>query len=293
MNKFTINEIDFLKINYIRLGRKNCSIALNRSKNSIKDKCRRLGIRNSVKEIRLKQSMGAKKKAGQYVVNEDFFMKNHTPESVYLLGFLWADGHIHKGTRNSGNDFYQIVLGINTEDGRYLSTLLDKSGKWSKCYQIQKTGKPMTYFSCSNTILGKFLEEKDYIIKSSSSPIKILEYIPNNLRRFFFLGYLDGDGCIYTNKRNHHCISFSSSFGQDWKFLKNLCDNIGCSYSSANGIRKDRNSKFSYFSINGKNNFILFGKNLYDDCSLGLLRKRNKFLIVKNLTTRKDSLMVS
>jgi hypothetical protein len=276
MKKFNKEEISFLKENYIKLGRKQCAAILKRSPNSIKDKCRRLGVKNSAKETSLKQSKGSRKQAGEYTVQERFFIQDHSPESAYLLGFLWADGHLHKGVRKSGNTFYQIVLGINTEDGNYISNLLDKSGKWSKCYQMPTRGQPMTYFSCSNTILGNFLENNDYLVKSYSMPTKILRHLPENLKKFFFLGYLDGDGCVYS-KGNHHSFIFSSSKNQEWDFLAGLTDKVGCSYSTKAGERANRKSGFSYFSINGLKNCISFGNYLYREASLGLPRKKQKF----------------
>ena len=79
------------------------------------------------------------------------------------------------------------------------STIM-KTGNWNK-YYIKGRLKNNTI--CKDSILYRIgfkklyniFKEYDYDIKSTISPYKILNSIPKELKHYFFLGLIDGDGC--------------------------------------------------------------------------------------------------
>ena len=121
--------------------------------------------------------------------NKNIFEQTNNIKS-YVLGFLWADGHL-------------LESGVSTElsekDFENLNNIIPKTGgKWKIRHRerfLKKTGK--YYKQCSFTyhskLTSEFLKSMDYDIKSNTQPIKILEYIPMEYHRDFFRGYIDGD----------------------------------------------------------------------------------------------------
>lgn len=282
MKKYTEQETEFLKSNYIKLGRQECARQLGRTALSIKSKCRKLGIKNTQEQTYQKQVLFNTPKAGEFTVDENLFINNLNYITSYLLGFIWADGYLRIEKRQNGTKKYRIIIGINSEDAKYLQPLLETTGKWSTIHhKTPQKGKPCTSFCSANTILGGFLESNDFNCKATKSPDKILSKIPPELHHFFFLGYLDGDGCIFAKENNkHYCIAFTSDYNQDWTFLSNLCKKLECKFTIKQVIRKTRKSQFSDFRINGYKNCILFGSFVYQNGQIGFPRKKEKFNLI-------------
>jgi len=281
-NLYTKEEEDFVKENYIKLGRTACAHALDRSNSSIKSLARRLGIKCSKDQILKAQS---RRKKNIYTVNEKLFISEISEETAYLLGFLWADGHLHIHRGNTENYNYRTKMQILKNDAIQISSLFDQTGKWGKHFRIdKKNGNESISFNCSNPILGEFLEKHDYKIKSFVSPHKILSIIPCQFHRNFLHGYLDGDGCIFANKEsNGYCVKFTSTYEQNWEFLIKICDQINCSYSIQRRLRKK--SKYSSFEIHGSRNCLIFCDFIYkEEFKFGLFRKFEKYLLIREKT---------
>ena len=66
----------------------------------------------------------------------------------------------------------------------------------------RKNRKPqMSIYFCNSSFYDIF-QNKYFINKSESAPLDILKIIPVDLKRYFYLGLIDGDGCFYfKNKR--------------------------------------------------------------------------------------------
>ncbi len=276
--KYSEEEIKFASDNYNSLSRQEIASKLGRTPLSIKNLLRRLGLKHTREEILRKQVQYNKKTTGEFTVNEKMFISNIDKITSYLLGLLWADGYLAiKNRKNSKT--YRIILSLKQSDGEYIKELLQHTGKWSFC--VNKSGKNIQYsFHCANTLLCQFLEENDYREKSYKSPSKILNIIPSEYHSYFYLGYLDGDGCIYT-KNSDSRIIFTSGIKQEWDFLENLCAYLGCKFTITRVIRKGRDSKYSSFSLYGRSNCLLFGDFIYSDKTIGFDRKRNKYNLIK------------
>lgn len=204
--------------------------------------------------------------------DENVFITNLIPESIYLLGFLWGDGYLYK-KRNS------IRMKIISEDMKQIQNVVDATGNWNFYHYLPKNRKAQTEIQITNKRLFNFLEQKLYLTKSTSSHEFIINHIPQNLQYLWFRGYFDADGCIYSDKTSS-CIqsSISSTYGQNWEYISKylLAKNIQNSFH----VRCNSKSKSSLLRIIGKNNNyrlfnFLYPKMQYD--GIGLLRKFNKF----------------
>ena len=217
------------------------------------------------------------------------FIKNHTPESVYILGLLWADGTINKKT-----NFFSIEC--IKDDIDYFYPIFQTTGKYG-LYTRNRMGRKVqgTIGGCSLE-LSNFLKENDYTHKSIMSPDKILFTIPENLKQYFFLGWSDGDGNFYLqeNQREKGGIvqyTMSGSYEQDWNALIKICEKLNVNYRIDKIITK-LNHSYSSFRICRSDDIIKFGDYLYKDTKIGLKRKIEYFNRIKKYINDKPSSII-
>ncbi len=223
-------------------------------------------------------------------MNEKFKLANkfiniNSPIISYILGLLWADGYI-----NNKEGQRQVKLTTTFPDAEYFIELFNKTGEWSKYFHIYKNNpswRKRCDISTHNELLCNFLQSKDYLIKTNASADKILEVIPDNLKHYWFLGLLDGDGCIVVDKK-YKCYSiiFCSSYEQNWNYLEKLLNQLNIKFSIHKQLTQKGNS--SKVKISNRKDCIklldYFYEN-YEKDNIGLKRKHLKYLELKQLET--------
>ncbi len=203
-------------------------------------------------------------------VNADPFIAFATPEHAYLLGFIWADGTILSQYKRKS-----VRIEIKESDMEELHHVLDFSGKWTYIRRERPNRSPQVTAECSNAKLVAFLLEYDYGNKSTSSPTKILDAMPENLHEFFVRGWIDGDGCFYSGKSSRQ-FTMAGSFDQDWLALERISNKLGIRYSIARRIHP--RSKSSVLRISNKSGIQKIGEFVYQTRhDIGLPRKREAF----------------
>jgi len=164
---WTIKEKNWLRKNYPHKGAKYCSQKLNRPLTSIQRMCSRLKLKVTDARKSEVQSTSATqgwndKRYSTLNVDHHFFEKQ-SYESLYLLGFLWADGYLYRKQN-------RISLEIVERDMVEIENLFCGSGKWHSWTRKRKKRKPQKGFCCNNKKLFQFLEGKNYDKKSVCSP---------------------------------------------------------------------------------------------------------------------------
>jgi hypothetical protein len=259
-HEWTDKEIEFLKNEYPSNNRQYCIDKLGISLEEIVYKIRKLKLK--------------KNKSLKY--NE--FDKIISPYTTYVLGFMWADGHI----KNDGRHFN--VGGVK-EDIDEIEHIFKHLGNWGVSIQDRsKHGwRTAKYLIGSNKEIYSYLIEHDYGIKSQASADKILSKIPDDLKHYFFRGLIDGDGSFYY-KDNGRQFALTSSYYQDWSYFEKLCESLEIKYS----IRRVKNinkktgneNKSSVIRILGKE-ITKLGDYLYQGENFGLKRKLLKYKQIK------------
>ena len=220
--------------------------------------------------------MNINEKLNKNRVNFSLFKDNFIKESVYILGLLWADGHIREKTKTT-------MINCSEIDINDIIGVFKKTGEWNISKPIKKyfNGKEVkTQKKVSTTTWGLFeiLKDNDYINKSSMSPNKIIKLIPNDLKKYWFRGYLDGDGCIKLGKKYGVEIVFTGPYNNDWSFMINLCQSLGIDYSIDNRLVKL--GGYSHFRINKKNHVKKICDYIYSDFdNIGFKRKYEKYQV--------------
>ena len=207
------------------------------------------------------------KKDEEYNVNPKSFINKITPESAYILGFLWADGYIR-------HDSIRLEL-IKTDLDDIVETF-SKTGKWNYYKRSRKNRKEQATLQTNNKKLASFLKENGYKSKTYTSADKILKKIPNKYKHLWFRGFFDGDGYFSLKKGNYKVI-FSGHINQDWEFLTNLLKKMGIK-NSINKQKTDsgNSSKVSFYKKSDCIKFLNFiYKNPYNITSMK--RKKERF----------------
>lgn len=274
-NTWTKEEVKFLKENYPKYGTIYCMEQLGYTKSKIQNTTHRLGIKLSP-ETKSKHLSKASDKCN---INPELFYNIKYKEVVYLLGLIWGDGFL-----NPSSNGYNHSLGFTMvkEDIEMIKSTIDSIGKWNyyERKQPNPNWKPSINVITNNKRIFDFLVEHDYDKKSYISADKILSKIPNNLKHYFFLGLIDGDGCFYYKPNKGSTLrqfALASTYEQDWSYFESLCEGLGIKYKIK---RSKSKTSSSYIRITNKNGIKRLGDYIYQTISIdgiGLNRKYEKY----------------
>lgn len=197
--------------------------------------------------------------------------ENEIDEKIaYVLGFIWGDGYLNP-------KIYSIEVKIIKDDMDKLLPIFNSVGNW-KIYEQKTKWKDVTIIKIyCKELFSKFLKY-DYLIKSNTSPIKILSIIPKNFKNFFLRGYFDADGYIGIRKYGVS-IGITSTYEQNWDFLKDWNFKITKEISKIG-------HKCSRARIYNKNESQKFLDYIYDGEFFGLPRKYEKYKQLLNCRGR-------
>lgn len=276
--KWSNNMINFLINHYRDMGVDYCVKELGINRRSIIYKANSIDLKTNV--INKCESKTKNK------VNHELFSSNITKESAYILGLLWADGNILSKNKltsiNCVKDDLDNVINVFLETGDWLIS------KPIKKYHKGREVKTQIKISTTTWALYDILVDFGFKNKSTNSPDNLLNSIPNNLKKYWFRGYLDGDGCIkvYNNRIS---LTFTSTINQDWKFMVNLCEQLNINF----GIYKNKvnSGGYSHFTISKKNDVKIICDYLYSDYdNIGFVRKHKKYLDVLKFINNKSKI---
>lgn len=242
------------------------------------------GIYDPSKEVEIKEKINeidCLHKNIKYTINENYFDKIDTEEKAYILGFLYADG-------NNYLDKAQISMGLEERDKEILEKInkcmdynkpldfLDLSNKTTFGYHYENMYRLVIY----NKYLSNVLNLRGMVPKKSLI-LEFPKWLNPHLYKHFIRGYFDGDGSVSKGKRggiiititstNQFCQAISDIVANEIKINSGIYD-----ASSHNGITK-------VFSLSGKNVCKKFLDWIYDDATIYLERKYNRYIEYYNL----------
>jgi hypothetical protein len=280
--KFTSYEIDFVVKNYTEMGKTYCSEQLDLTIPQIQGIASRNGVRmNNL--IKSKEKNKTRENNIYHKIENNSFhninirkvLNIETKEIAYVLGLLWADGWLHK-TYNTVN--CQLLK----NDMQELIHIFNTFGEWKQYERLIHKKIQMRLHLC-NPVFSQFLKQNDYLQKSGTSPEKILEFIPDEFKNYWWRGYLDGDGCIYIGK-DKNTVTFTSTYNQDWTFFYKLAEKMNIKITKRLVVRKTKDGKEnrnSEISIMRKGDCKIFCDYVYKEYfldNIGLSRKYSKYL---------------
>lgn len=167
-----------------------------RSIHSLNRKAHKLGLHRHVKPR-------------QYTINHDFF-RRWTPESSYVLGWMFSDGTVSRNMRSFG--FHLGLKDINI---------------LKQIRSTMQSTQPIKIYSSS--VMLRFNDKLSCLalVNLGCTPGKSrrmhMPDVPKRYLNHFVRGYFDGDGSIHFNKPNVIKITFVSASNN---FLMELRNNI-------------------------------------------------------------------
>ena len=203
------------------------------------------------------------------------FINITNKEISYFLGFFWSDGYIDKNS---------ICIEIKDTDGEEIFKILNSFGKWNTSTRIRNEKYKLIRIYASNIDIVKYLKENDFDKKSFVSPTKILSNIPDELKKYFYRGLIDGDGCFSSKLKNtkknridnRSYFSLTERIDYEWSGIFKIFDSLDIKYKFTQKERIRGNS--SYIVISSKEEIFKLGNYIYSDYdNIGLTRKYLKY----------------
>lgn len=276
--KYDNKTLEFLNAYYPSLGAKYCSEQLNLCINYVYQLCAKYKIRVGKEKRSNNSKIKKEKPLEKYKVNPNQFISEFTPISVYILGLIWADGHVSKNPKTRS-----ISLATTYPDANTFIPLFLKTGNWS-IYSYKHKNNPTWKLTCqivtSNKYINDFLLQHGYLSKNNNSADLILSKIPEKLHHYWFRGLFDGDGHLHTDKKGTHNLHISSTYDQNWNYIENMCKKLNIRYKILKRINKktQKSSSFYIFGMYRIIDFCNYIYNNYPEDNIGLKRKYDRFL---------------
>lgn len=152
-------------------------------------------------------------------------------ESCYLLGLIWADGNIRKGSGREKGTYTGVRIALVIQDMNELDHLFHDLGNMYEYEGIPKRGKPFKTYECRSPKLADWLIQYDFHIKSQVTPSKLWDEMSETGRQHFLRGWIDGDGCWMTGKKNKVTRwQLSGTYKQNWGVIEHLFKTLKIEY---------------------------------------------------------------
>lgn len=262
---------------------------------SISDVSKQLNLSKSkVYRILKKNNVNTKRNSSHYIeklydysIDSSFFENIDTEAKAYTLGFLYADGNIHK-------KHYHIKLKLQERD-KYVLDTINKHLKSDKPLYFHKKTKDTHQNQYSLVISNKkmyndILEQGLYPNKTYSLSFK--KTFSDKLMPHFIRGFFDGDGWIsvyentlkYESKKSDKETVYKNFVGEaGFTGSDQMClfirDYLYQKLKISSNISKDNrsDSRISNLKITNREGVRKFYNFIYQDSTIHLSRKKEKF----------------
>lgn len=212
-----------------------------------------------------------------YTHDTTFFDVINTEEKAYWSGFVMADGNVY---HEDDTDCYILSVGLKKIDECHIAKLKAALNS-SHPIHLRKLAGLVIHSKklCKALIKHGIVPRKSY---EELLPPKM----PNNLLRHFWRGYFDGDGSLHVtkNRSTKHGTSWGLNLLGSRTLLESFVD-WTCSQellSNRPTLHRTRpNSKTFEVKIRKKSEVYNVVKTLYEDSTVHLDRKMEKYLQLK------------
>ena len=207
----------------------------------------------------------------KYFHNFDFFEKIDSEEKAYWLGFMFADGYIVNYDNYYGEDV--LGLSVSLKDQEVLEKFKKSIQATNpiKCYQRKRSGEPMVRLQMSSQKTVNDLISHG-CVKQKSLILQPPKEIPEELLPHFIRGLFDGDGCITSSLKGSY-ESYQVDITSTFLMVNWIKEKVGM----GSIVKDSRREKTYYYTLGGNQQVIKFYHYLYNNATIYLNRKYNKF----------------
>lgn len=209
--------------------------------------------------------------------NKSYFSDISTPTKAYWLGFIYADGYIINNPKNRN---YELGMELQSEDKYMLDMLNEELGNVHRLYHKHQTKQICGYEQMSVTdswVLRVYSKDiVNDLIRHHIVPNKTNSELFPKVNKFFLdfvRGYLDGDGCIYVDKKGHLYVHITSA---NVGILNYLQEKFLSDYKVKSHIYNENSKKYRivFYGAEALNMLNLI---YYNDSVIKLNRKYDKY----------------
>ena len=214
----------------------------------------------------------------KYTHQYDFFEKINTEEKAYWLGFMYADGWIVDNSNKYGQNQFGISLAV--EDEAHVKKFLT-SLKATNNINYDNSGLKRNQSRLAKVTLTSQKTVDDLIsqgcFKKKTLILEPPKNIPENLVHHFIRGFFDGDGSIVKSSGKYFEKYGKYNYSVSFSCMEDIANWLQL-YFGFGSVIKDKRKEYSYsYSIGGANCVEDFYHKLYDDATIYLDRKYNRF----------------
>lgn len=223
----------------------------------------------------------------KYTCNENIF-STFTKESCYWAGLLAADGCIYQ--RKDTDSKYIILCLTDKELVENFNKFIEYTRPVTYIQKPVGFGKDKTYVTntwevrCLSNKICSDLESNFNITSNKTYTFTPSSKIPQNLIKYFILGFIDGDGSISYYTTNTGRKQFNLSITGTLEIVHYVMK-----YWNKENLKilqryPERNVNNYTLSVSGNDQLLVFLNELYSDIDINkicLQRKYNKYLLLK------------
>lgn len=200
-----------------------------------------------------------------YKIREDFFDIIDTQEKAYLLGFLYADGNVHRQNNT-------IKIEVHEQDIDVLELFISNIFVENR----PKIGIDRDIYRYITITSGHL---KNALMKNGCVPDKTflvsLPSLPSDLLRHFIRGVYDGDGCITVDNKSNRVRIILTGYSCFLMQIKEVFESLGIKAIYTGCIKG--NDKTSSLVVGDIKNTVKVLNYLYNDAIIFLNRKYQLF----------------
>lgn len=216
------------------------------------------------------KNMGISRPAtARNIVNHDYFENIDTPTKAYFLGFLMADGNVYQDER--GNKSAAIQMELQARDLHILESLKEE---WESDNKITHSKRKDEYhISVRSNKMAADLA-KYGVVPRKTFLLRMLPEIPYELYPDLIRGIFDGDGTVFTLKKDGRLkFGFYGTYELVFDIVKLLVCELGL---PDNKITNKGTVSFITF-CRYKDIINFYNYIYYDQNVICLKRKKEKF----------------
>ena len=203
------------------------------------------------------------------IVNHDYFENIDTPAKAYFLGFLMADGNIYQDQR--GNRSATVQMSLQAKDLHILETL---KAEWESDNKIAHRKDADEYSISIRSNKMAYDLEKHGVVPRKTFLLRTLPEIPVEFYPDLIRGIFDGDGTVYTLKKDGRLkFGFYGTYELVFDIVKLLVCELGFPDNKITN-----KGTVSFITFCRKQDIINFYNYIYYDQNvICLKRKKEKF----------------
>ena len=246
-----------------------------------------LGISKSTVYSHLTQELGLqgrerKVKKRKYTTDESFFEKIDTQEKAYTMGWFYSDGsnYLPRYTAkiDVAADSVDVLIKIREVIGSNARIVAMKNSANSYAGENAQTLYRLAIYNKTVSLQIAALGICGNMTYTRTWP----EWLTEDLEPHFIRGLIDGDGCISISKKKGFTISYYGT--------KMMCEGLSEVLSKIGVEHRHKTDKkgHHFIRIMKQAECVKFADYIYNDATIYLNRKHDKYLEIKTIMKDKE-----